>query len=199
LGQYPRHQLFLKHMNKFIGIGILLLILAVIVSIIIRIYNRLIMLKFNVDKSFSNIDILLKQRSDEIPNLITIVKEYVKHEKETLNELTELRTKYLASNNQNEKVKINNQLAESIGKIMVVAENYPDLKANASFITLQERVSQLEDNISDRREFFNESVNMYNIGINEFPNILISKPLGYQNKSLLEITDQEMAYDGVTF
>jgi len=99
-------------MNKFIGIGILLLILAVIVSIIIRIYNRLIMLKFNVDKSFSNIDILLKQRSDEIPNLITIVKEYVKHEKETLNELTELRTKYLASNNQNEKVKINNQLAD---------------------------------------------------------------------------------------
>lgn len=188
-----------KIMSQIIGIIIIILIIVAIVSLFIRIYNSLVMLRFNVEKSFANIDVLLKQRADEIPNLITTVKAYVTHEKDTLNELTVLRTKYLSSSNQNEKIELTNKMATSLGKIMVVAENYPDLKANASFIKLQERVSQLEDNISDRREFFNESVNMYNIGINEFPNLLLSKPMGYKEKSLLQITEVEKTYNGVTF
>ena len=83
--------------------------------------------------------------------------------------------------------------------MLAVAENYPDLKANTSFITLQNRVSELEDHIADRREFFNESVNMYNIGIKEFPNTLIAGPMGYKEKHLLAISEAEKKYDGVQF
>ncbi len=186
-------------MNQIIGIGIVVLILIATVSVFIRIYNMLVLLKFNVEKAFANIDVLLKQRADEIPNLITTVKEYVSHEKEILNDLTKLRTQYLSSSNQEEKVKLNNNIARSLSKIIVVAENYPALKANASFVKLQERISQLEDNISDRREFFNESVNMYNVGINEFPNLLLSKTMNYSEKSLLQISELEKKYDGVKF
>lgn len=186
-------------MNQIIGIVIVVLIIIATISVFIRIYNTLVLLKFNVEKAFANIDVLLKQRTDEIPNLVTTVKEYVAHEKELLNELTMLRTQYLSSSNQDDKVKLNNEIAKSLGKIIVVAENYPDLKANTSFVKLQERVSQLEDNISDRREFFNESVNMYNIGINEFPNLILAKFMAYKEKSLLLISELEKKYDGVKF
>lgn len=186
-------------MPKLIALIIFILIIVAVISTIIRVYNRLIFLKFNTEKAFANIDVLLKQRADEIPNLITTVKEYVKHEKETLLKLTELRTQYINTDNKDEKIVINNDIAKAFGKIMMVAENYPDLKANNSFILLQTRVSELEDNIADRREFFNESVNMYNIGINEFPTIILSKVLNYNIKTLLEISESEKKYDGVTF
>lgn len=186
-------------MNKLIAIIIFILVIVAVISVVIRIYNRLIFLKFNTEKSFANIDVLLKQRADEIPNLITTVKEYVKHEKETLQRLTELRTKYINSNDSEEKVALNNDIAKAFGKIMMVAENYPDLKANNSFVLLQSRVSELEDNIADRREFFNESINMYNIGIHEFPNVILAKLINYKTKSLLIISETEKKYDGVTF
>jgi len=186
-------------MIQIIGIGIVVLIIIATISVFIRIYNTLVLLKFNVEKAFANIDVLLKQRAEEIPNLVTTVKEYVSHEKELLKDLTQLRTQYLSATHQEEKVKVNNDMARSLGKIMAVAENYPDLKANTSFVTLQERISQLEDNISDRREFFNESVNMYNIGINEFPNLILSKSMGYKEKSLLQISELEKKYDGIKF
>ncbi|MBQ4821271.1 LemA family protein [Aquimarina sp. MMG016] len=186
-------------MEKLIGIIIIVLVVVGFFSVLIRIYNKLVMLKFNIDKAFANIDILLKQRAEEIPNLISTVKEYMSFEKETLNELTKLRTNYLNTTDQEKKVKAYNELSKGISRIMVLSENYPDLKANNSFINLQERVSQIEDHISDRRELFNESVNMYNIGIHEFPNIIISKLLGYKNRSLLAISEEEKKYDGVQF
>ncbi len=186
-------------MSKLLGIIIIVIIFSSIISFLIRIYNRLVMLKFNIEKSFANIDVLLKQRAEEIPNLVNTVKAFMSHEKEVLNELTRLRTSYLNTQDQNQKVEITNQLAKSLGQIMVVAENYPDLKSDASFLSLQNRISELEDHIADRREFFNESVNMYNIGINEFPNLLLAKPMGYREKSLLEIAEAEKKYDGVTF
>lgn len=123
-------------MNQIIGIGIIALIIVAIISVFIRIYNTIVLFKFNVEKAYANIDVLLKQRAEEIPNLVTTVKEYVSHEKSLLNELTELRTKYFSANTQEEKVTLNNQMASTLGKIMVVAENYPDLKANTSFVAL---------------------------------------------------------------
>ena len=186
-------------MPALLGIIIFILLIVALTSIVIRVYNRLILLKFNTEKSFANIEVLLKQRADEIPNLVTTVKEYVKHEKETLFKLTELRTQYTNTDDKDEKISINNDISKAFGKIMMVAENYPDLKASNSFVLLQTRVSELEDNIADRREFFNESVNMYNIGINEFPTILLSKILNYHNKTLLEISELEKKYDGITF
>jgi len=178
-------------MEKIIGLVILLLIVIALVSYLVGLYNKLIALNFNVKKAFANIDVLLKQRADEIPNLIKVVKEYMTYEKSVLSELTELRTQFFNPSSENDKVKTANNISKSLGKIIAVSENYPDLKANASFINLQERLSKIEDHIADRRELFNESVNMYNIGIHEFPNVIFSKLIGYKEKALLEITEKE--------
>lgn len=186
-------------MEKFIGLIILGFVLIGIVSYVVNLYNRLVMLKNNVSKSFANIDILLKQRADEIPNLIKVIKESERFESELLNKLTHLRTDYLNSDNTEDKVHINNEIGKSLKSIIAISENYPDLKTNAIFQQLHSRISELEDHISDRREFYNESVNMYNIGIAEFPALLLAKPMGYKEKTMLYISEEEKAYNGVQF
>ena len=186
-------------MSFIIPVIIILLIVAGLVSSFISIYNKRIMLKYNVEKSFANIDILLKQRADEIPNLINVVKTFMKYEKQVLNDLTEIRTKFLNTQSIDKKVELSNETSKSLKAIFAVSENYPELKANNSFVELQKRISEIENQISDRREFFNESVNMYNIGIHEFPNFILAKFLNYKDKQLLYITEQEKKYNGVEF
>jgi LemA protein len=162
-------------------------------------YNQLVMLKNNVDKSFKNIDVLLKQRADEIPNLIKVVKESTKYEDEILTKLTEARTRFLNANSVADKLEQATEMQNQLKTFFAIAENYPDLKANQNFQLLQNRVSQIEDAISDRRELFNESVTMYNIGIAEFPNLILAKLMLYKKQQLLLITEQEKKYDGITF
>jgi len=157
------------------------------------------MLSNNVDKSFGNIDILLKQRADEIPNIIKVVKESMKFEESMLTKLTELRTQFLSASSTEEKVELSNQMQNQLKSIFAVAENYPDFKTSQNFLLLQNRVSQIEDAIADRREFFNESVTMYNIGIAEFPDLILAKLLMYKKKQLLQISEQEKKYDGINF
>ncbi|MEO5910172.1 MAG: LemA family protein [Pelobium sp.] len=180
----------------YVIIGLVILGLA---NIIISTFNRLVMLRNNVDKSFGNIDILLKQRADEIPNLIKVVKESTKYEESLLTSLTQLRTDFLATASPEEKIKLSNEMQKQMKSFFAVAENYPDLKANQNFQLLQNRVSQIEDAISDRRELYNESVNMYNIGIAEFPNLILAKILLYPRKELLQISEEEKKYDGISF
>ena len=182
-----------------IGLILAIIVIVFIVSSCVNIYNKLIMLNKNIDKAFANIDVLLKQRADEIPNLITVVKQSMSYEQETLTKLTNLRTQYMDSSNNDDKVKISNDIASLFKSVFAVSENYPDLKASASLRDLQQRVSHIEDQIADRREFYNESVNMYNIGIAEFPNIIFSKMVGYKQKQMLEITPKEIEYNGVQF
>ena len=175
------------------------LVVLGLLNVIVSTYNRLVMLKNNVDKSFVNIDVLLKQRADEIPNLIKVVKESMRFEESMLTKLTELRTNFLNANSAEEKVELSNQMQNQLKSIFAVAENYPDIKTNQNFQLLQGRVSQIEDAIADRREFYNESVTMYNIGIAEFPNLLLAKPMMYGTKQLLQISEQEKKYDGIVF
>ncbi|WP_461533167.1 LemA family protein [Sinomicrobium sp.] len=186
-------------MNTIIGYIVIFLIAAGLISTVISLYNRLIMLKFNVDKAYANIDLLLKQRTDEIPDLIKVVKESVNYESSQLEKLTKLRTAFINSTDQDERVKLSNTMAPMVHSLVAVAENYPDLKANTGFNVLQQRVSDIEDAITDRRELFNESVNMYNIGIHEFPNVLLARILGYKDKTLLRVSEQEKQYDGIRF
>lgn len=149
------------------------------------------MLKYNVDKNFANIDVILKQRVDEIPNLIAVVKKTQGYEESLLNQLTELRTAFLSSRSTDEKVQLANEVGKLLNSFFAVSENYPELKAVESFRTLQLRVSDLEDMLSDRRELYNESVNMYNIGIHEMPALLFARPMGYTDKPLLHISEEE--------
>lgn len=186
--------------SSIIGLIIAIIVVLFLISSCINLYNKLIMLNRNIDKSFANIDVLLKQRADEIPNLVTVVKQTMNYEQDTLTKLTNLRTKYLDSASSNdEKIKISNEMSALFKNVFAVSENYPDLKANASLRELQQRVSQIEDKIADRREFFNESVNMYNIGIAEFPNVILATMMRYKQKQMLDITPKEKEYNGVQF
>lgn len=183
-------------MISYIIIGLLII---VVIFFIVSIYNKLVMLKLNTNKSFANIDVLLKQRADEIPNLIKVLKENIRYEEATLTKLTKLRTDFLNTSNVDDKIKTSNEINAMMKSIFLVSENYPELKSSTNFMRLQQRVSEVENYIADRREYFNESINMYNIGIKEFPSVILAKLIFYKKKELLQISEQEKKYDGVKF
>lgn len=184
-------------MSAIISYAIVGLLVIGLLSVIISTYNTLIMLKNNVNKSFFNIDVLLKQRADEIPDLVKVVKKSMLYEEATLTKLTQLRTEFLNSSSNEDRLTLSHEMGKMVKSIFAVSENYPELKANNNFVLLQQRVSGIEDAIADRREFYNESVNMYNIGIAEFPPLILAKLLGYQEKQLLIISEDEKKYDGI--
>ncbi|MFC3158872.1 LemA protein [Chryseobacterium arachidis] len=186
-------------MDQTIAFILLAILIVAVIGFGISIYNRLVLLKFNVDKAYGNIDVILKQRADEIPNLVQVAKHFMNYEKDILERLTQLRTSYLSSQNADEKTALANETSKALTSFFAVSENYPNLVSNSNFLELQKRISELENKIADRREFFNDSVNLYNISIHEFPNLILAGLLGYKDKTILEITDREKRYDGVQF
>ncbi|MCX5642474.1 MAG: LemA family protein [Candidatus Omnitrophica bacterium] len=167
------------------------LILIALISSIISIYNMLIMLKYNVSKAWSNIDVLLKQRLDELEKLVDVCKTYMKYEQETLQKVISLRSLISNAGGVGERLQAEGALAGALKTLFAVAENYPDLKADNNFAQLRQRISYLENEIADRREFYNESVNLYNIKIAQIPAVLLARPLGYQPSPLFEIPEAE--------
>lgn len=186
-------------MNQLTAIVLSILLVICVISFFISLYNRLVMLKFNVEKAYGNIDVILKQRADEIPNLVSVAKHFMNYEKEILTHLTELRFSYNDASGSDKKTELANETSRSLKSFFAVSENYPELKSNNNFIELQKRISELENRIADRREFFNDSVNLYNIGIHEFPNLILANMFGYKNKTLLEVSNSEKHYDGIKF
>lgn len=185
-------------MNQFIAVIIFLVIILFFIFSLVGIYNNIIALKNYVDKSFANIDVILKQRADEIPQLISVLKGSQLYEKELLIHMAELRTRYMSDSDSDKKVQIANDMSSALHKVFALAENYPKLAAMNNFSLLQKRISKLEDSIADRREFFNDSVANYNIGIQEFPNLILAKILGYKQKELLKVDEEEKRYAGIT-
>lgn len=164
-----------------------LIIVLAIVAVLMWMYNTLIVRKNDVIKSFGFIDVLLKKRFDLIPNLVETVKEYMGYEKGLLTDVTELRSKAMASgNNENERISYENQLTQKLGNIMVAAENYPDLKASQSFIQLQATWKELEDQIAGARLAYNASVTSYNNSVEMFPTNLVATMIDFKTKSLFE-------------
>lgn len=179
-------------------ITILIIVLAIIflfiVSLIVYfvgIYNGLVQLRVAVDKAWANIDVLLKQRHDELPKLIETCKGYMKYEQETLSKLTELRTLWAKATTVAEKTATSNMISDALKTIFAVAENYPDLKANSTFQHLQTRISGLENEIADRREFYNESVNNFNTRIQQIPDVIIARMLNYQPQVFWRASEEE--------
>jgi len=162
----------------------------------ISLYNHLVRLKHNVSKAWSNVDVLLKQRHDEIPKLVETCKQYMKFEQETLEKVMLARSR-VADARQNQDVPglglAEGALRMGLGQIFALAEDYPELRANENFQFLQSRISTLENSISDRREFYNESVNINNIGIEQFPDILVARLFGFGERDLLEFETREIA------
>ncbi len=177
--------------------SIIFWVLVVALAIyIVSIYNHLVRLKHNVSKAWSNIDVLLKQRHDEIPKLVDTCKQYMKFEQETLEKVMQARSQ-VSEARKNQDVPglglAEGALRMGLGQLFALAEDYPELRANENFQHLQGRISTLENTIADRREFYNESVNINNIGIETFPDLIVARLFGFDPRDLLDFEARETA------
>ncbi|MDX9701580.1 MAG: LemA family protein [Candidatus Auribacterota bacterium] len=169
-----------------------IIIIAVILLMVVFMYNSLIGKKNQVENSFAGIDVMLKKRYDLIPNLVSAVKTYMKHEKDVLTEITELRSKAMQSNlSDDEKIQLDNKISRAIGGIMVAVENYPQLKANENFMHLQASLNEIEEQISASRRAYNAAVTDYNNAIEMIPTSILAGMMGYRRKELFEVTEAE--------
>jgi LemA protein len=173
-----------------VGLVIVLIVVGVF-AYLITIYNSLVRLKNDIDKAWANIDVLLKQRHDELPKLIETCKGYMQYEQKTFQLITEARTAYMRAGSVGEKAAADNMISGALKSLFAVSENYPDLKANNNFMQLQKRISELEEKIADRREFFNDDVNTYNIRIQQLPDVFIAGMMHLQHRDLFKVTEED--------
>jgi LemA protein len=158
---------------------------------LIIIYNGLVRLRNDGNRAWANIDVLLKQRHDEIPNLVETVKGYLQHERPTLVAVTQARAASISAASIGQKAHANLMLTGALRGLFAVAENYPQLKANENFLRLQNRISELEERIADRREFFNDDVNAYNTRIREVPEVFLADLMALKPRELFTVSDKD--------
>ena len=171
---------------------VVIVIGVVVLFAVVFIYNSLIAKKNQVKNVFGTIDALLKKRYDLLPNLIATVKAYMQHERNLLNEITELRAKAVSGKmSDDEHVELDNKLSKMLGGIMVAVENYPDLKANENFMHLQRTMNELEEQISAARRAYNAAVTTYNNAVEMFPTNLVASAMGYKQKNVFEISPEQ--------
>ncbi len=182
-------------MAMLIGVGLLVVAFIYFLSV----YNGLVTLKNNVARAWSNIDVLLKQRFDELPKLVALCERYMKHERETLEAVISARSQISQIGGGEETGEAQNMLSSALKSLFAVTENYPELKADQNFMQLQTRISSLENEIADRREFYNDSVNLYNIGIEKMPDALIAQVLNYRPKRMWKINPAHREDVKITF
>ena len=166
-------------------------ILIAIIFLIVLAYNSLIRKSQRVKEAWADIDVQLKRRYDLVPNFIESVKGYMAHEKEVFEKVTEARTRAMGTTDSGEKIKAENQFTQTLKTLFAVAENYPDLKANQSFIELQKELVDTEDKIQAARRFYNSNVRDYNIAIKVFPRNMLAQVFNFKSKPLFEITEDE--------
>lgn len=178
------------------GIGIILLALGVLLFLYgVNVYNNLVNLKHNVTKAWSNIDVLLKQRHDELPKLVEVCKQYMKHERKTLEKVIAARKQVQEARSSGDVGALGaaeSYLRMGLGSLFAIAEAYPDLKADENFKHLQSRISSLENSIANRREFYNESANQNNIQIEQFPDVILARLMNFKPAELLEFGEEEL-------
>lgn len=172
------------------GLVIFLVGTGLVVYVVI-IYNGLVRLRNDIDKAWANIDVLLKQRHDELPNLVATVKGYMQYEQQTLERITQARTAYMQAATVGQKAQADLLVTGALRGLFAVAENYPDLKANTNFLQLQKRISELEDMIADRREFFNDDVNTYNVRIQQLPDVVIASMMKLPHREMFKVSDED--------
>jgi LemA protein len=178
---------------------IALFAIAGAVGYLVMLYNGLISVKNNVDKSWANIDVLLKQRHDELPNLMEVCKGYMKYEGDTFERITKARSMYSQAQTTEQKVEASTDMTGAVGRLLATAENYPDLKANNDFMQLQHRITELENQIADRREFYNDSVNVFNIRIQEMPDALLAGPVNLHARQMFQVVEEDKAPVKISF
>jgi LemA protein len=172
---------------------IILGIIVLAVVYLIFLYNRLVALRQTVNQSWSDISVQLKQRHDLVPNLVETVKGYATHERGTLEAVVNARNAAVAAQGPHAQAQAENMLTGALRQLFALAEAYPDLKANQNFLQLQSELADLENKIAASRRFFNNAVQEYNTGIEQFPAVLIARNMGFQSREFFELDEAERA------
>src|SRR5687767_3954855 len=169
---------------------IVLGVIVVLVLWIIMIYNQLVAMRQRVSQSFADIDVQLKQRHDLIPNLVETVKGYAAHERGTLEEVVRARNAAMTAQGPAAQAAAENMLSGALRQLFALSESYPDLKANANFQQLQSELSDVENKLAAARRFFNNTVQEYNTGIQQFPAVLLAGPLGFRQMEFFDLGEE---------
>ena len=178
---------------------ILIGIIAVVAIFIISSYNSMVSKQENVDSTLSNLDVMLQRRADLIPNLVNTVKGYTNHETEIINQITDARTKLVNASSIEEKSNANNELTSSLNALMVVVENYPDLKSSQNFIQLSDELAGTENRIAVARKDYNDAVKDLNTSIKKFPNNLLAGMFGFEQATYFEADKSSTEVPNVSF
>lgn len=173
-----------------IVLGVIVLLAVLLGGFYIKTQNNIVRLEENVDTQFSNIKVQLERRADLIPNLVSTVKGYVKHEEQVINDITEAREKMVNAGNIKEMSEANQKLTTALNNLNVIIENYPDLKANQNFIALQDELAGTENRIGTARRDYNEAVKEYNTTIKMFPASIIAGMMNKTAKDYFEVSDE---------
>lgn len=180
-------------------LGIILVIIIVLVVLTIGIYNGLIGARNRVKNAWSQIDVQLNRRADLVPNLVETVKGYAKHEKTVFQNVTEARSGVMKANTVQESADANNMLTDALKSLFAVAENYPDLKANENFLELQGQLEETENKIAYSRQFYNDTVYMYNNKVQMFPSNIIANQFNFVEAEFFEIEESAREVPKVEF
>jgi LemA protein len=181
-------------------LGLVLTLVFVVLLVVIgavayaaSVYNSLVQVKNNVDQAWSNIDVLLKQRADELGKLIDAVKAYFGYERDLLTRLTTLRSQVARGASDESRLAAEREISAGMGRVFALAESYPELKSSSNFLELQRRITSLEEQIAHRREFYNDAVNINNVRLEQFPDRLMVATAGLRHRALFEATAEERA------
>jgi LemA protein len=185
-------------MSILAGLLLFLVVTGLLIYTVI-IYNELVRLRNDNDRAWANIDVLLKQRHDEIPNLVETVKGYMKHEQETLLAVTQARAASMSAETVGQKAQADLMVTGALRGLFAVAENYPQLRANDNFLRLQNRISELEERIADRREFFNDDVNTYNTRIKQIPDVFLASLMNLKPREMFKVAEEDRRQVEVQF
>ena len=175
-------------------IFIIILIVTLIISLLIwgiATYNRLVTERLKVQTQWSQIDVVLKQRFDLIPNLVETVKGYAAHEKETLQAVADAHSRYLGAKDAEGQMKASTELSGAIGRLMALAESYPELKANQNFLHLQQQLAAMEEKLANYRQFYNDTVLRYDRLIETVPTNLIAKMFHFKKEEFFKVEDAQ--------
>jgi LemA protein len=172
---------------------VILVAVALVLVMVVGTYNRLVSLRQNANEAFADIDVQLKQRQDLVPNLVETVKGYAAHERGTLDEVTAARTAAVSASSIDGKVQAENALTGALGKLMAVAEAYPNLKANDNFVALQGSLSDIENKLAAARRFFNNAVAEFNASLQRFPAVLFAAAMGFAPREFFDLGGERAA------
>jgi LemA protein len=177
-------------MNNLLSLAFLFAIIGLTIYVVM-IFNGLISLRNDVTKAWANIDVLLKQRHDELPNLVEVCKGYMNYERETFERVAQARSQYQQAISVDQKAQADRSTTTALRGLFAIAENYPQLKANENFLKLQNRITELENEIADRREYYNDAVNTFNTRIQEVPDTFVAVLMNLTPRPMFQASDAD--------